>query len=172
MYKHNGAAENRFRVGIQKNLTMTKLKFAIACLGLVVLLGCSGTTNDKALKDSTSSTSAATTRTLHTQLPMEKSIHLFDMPKGVTEAEWSAVIKDLNDVIAKMGYPNAGYVFYKVTDDSVKTNRYYFEGIWPAGDDYKKIHDSPAFKQASEKMLPLYNKIKAVELYRKLKRIE
>ena len=100
-----------------------------------------------------------------------KSIHVFDMPNGVSEAQWASEIKELNAVIAGIGYPNAGYTFYKTSDNSVKNNRYYFEGVWPAGDGYKKIHEHPKFLEASKKMDPLYAKIKAVEMYRKLEKV-
>ena len=100
-----------------------------------------------------------------------KSIHVFDMPNGVTEAQWASEVKELNAVIAGIGYPNAGYTFYKTSDNSVKNNRYYFEGVWPAGDGYKKIHEHPKFLEASKKMDPLFAKIKAVEMYRKLEKV-
>lgn len=100
-----------------------------------------------------------------------KSIHVFDMPNGVTEAQFAADIKDVNAAIASIGYPNAGYTFYKTSDNSVKNNRYYFEGVWPAGDGYKKIHEHPAFLEASEKVGLSYAKIKAVEMYRKLEKV-
>ena len=102
----------------------------------------------------------------------EKSIHVFDMPNGLTEAQWAGTINELNAIIDKMGYPGAGYVFYKTSDNSVKNNRYYFEGVWPAGDGYKKIHEDPAFIEATKKMDPLYAKIKAVEMYRRLSKVE
>ena len=102
----------------------------------------------------------------------EKSIHMFDMPNGLTEAQWAATVRELNAVIANMGYPGAGYTFYKTSDNSVKNNRYYFEGVWPAGDGYAKIHEDPAFIEASKKLDPLYAKIKAVELYRRVSRVE
>lgn len=102
----------------------------------------------------------------------EKSIYVFDMPNDMTEAQWSAAINELNAAIARIGYPNAGYTFYKTSDNSVKNNRYYFEGVWPAGAGHKKIHEDPAFLEASKKLDPLYAKIKAVEMYRKLEKVE
>ena len=103
--------------------------------------------------------------------PATKSIHVFDMPNGVTEGQFASEIKELNAAIAGIGYPNAGYTFYKTSDNSVKNNRYYFEGVWPEGDGYKKIHEHPKFLEASKKMDPSYAKIKAVEMYRKLEKV-
>lgn len=101
-----------------------------------------------------------------------KSIHIFDMPNGLTEAQWSDSIKEFNTVIADMGYPGAGYAFYKTSDSAVKTNRYYFEGVWPSGEGYKKIHEDPLFLAAAKKVDPLYAKIKAVEIYRRVEKVE
>lgn len=152
---------------------MGKFRVAAICLSLGFLLSCNETTNKVSERDTISTAGTGeSTGTLQAQIPAEKSIHLFDMPDGVTEAEWSNAINEINAVIAKIGYPNAGYVFYKATGDTVKSNRYYFEGVWPAGDDYKKIHEDPEFIRASEKLTPMYDKIKAVEIYRKLKRVE
>ncbi|MEJ7766482.1 MAG: hypothetical protein WKF89_01635 [Chitinophagaceae bacterium] len=155
---------------------MKKLKVAAICCSLFLILSCSQTKNDKEASSTEGAASPSMTEqktlNLQAQIPTEKSIHLFDMPDGVTEAEWSTAIKEINAVIAKIGYPNAGYAFYKVANDSVKTNRYYFEGVWPAGDDYKTIHENPEYLKAADKLAPLYAKIKAVEMYRKVVLVE
>jgi uncharacterized protein (TIGR02246 family) len=101
-----------------------------------------------------------------------KSIHLFDLPADMTEAEWSAALKDMNSAIAKMGYPDAGYFLYKTEDPGTNDYRYYFEGVWPSAGAYAKIHEDPAYLAASEKLGPLYDKIKAVEIYRRGSRVE
>jgi hypothetical protein len=50
-----------------------------------------------------------------------RSIHLFDMPEGVTEAEWSAALAEMNGVAAELGYPGAGYYMYKTENADTKT---------------------------------------------------
>ena len=101
-----------------------------------------------------------------------RSIHLFDMPAGVTEAEWSAALKGMNSAIAELGYPGAGYYMYKTESADAKNYRYYFEGVWPSAEAYAKIHEDPTWKAAAEKFDPLYDKIKAVEIYRRMNRVE
>jgi len=103
---------------------------------------------------------------------VRKSIHLFDLPADVTEAEWSAVLKDMNSTIAKMGYPGAGYFLYKTEKADTKDYRYYFEGVWPSAEAYTKIHEDPAFKALDEKYGPLYKKIQALEIYRRVGLVE
>lgn len=97
-----------------------------------------------------------------------KSIHLFDLPAGVTEEEFSAGLSGMNDAIAGMGFPGAGYYFYKTGDPETKDYRYYFEGVWPSAEAYTKIHEAPAFRAAGEKLGVSYDKIKDVEIYRKV----
>jgi len=101
-----------------------------------------------------------------------RSIHLFDMPEGVTEAEWSAALKEMNGVVAELGYPGAGYYMYKTESADTKDYRYFFEGIWPSEEAYKKIHEDPTWIAASEKFNPMYEKIRAVEIYRRMNRVQ
>lgn len=106
------------------------------------------------------------------QTAFNKSIHLFDLPEDVTEKEWASALRHMNSVIEDMGYAGAGYQFYKVESDEVKDHRYFFEGIWPNAEAYEKIHGAPAYAEASNKLNPLYEKIKQVEIYRKMTRVE
>lgn len=154
---------------------MKKLNVAVLGCLLCLVISCGTTTNEEANTMEETSSPNMTEQpasNLQTQIAKNKSIHIFDMPDGVTEAEWSAAIKELNDVVAEIGYPNAGYAFYKVENDSVKNNRYYFEGIWPAGDAYQKIHEHPAYLEAEKKFMSMYSKIKAVQMYRRLVLVE
>ena len=102
----------------------------------------------------------------------DRSIHLFDMPEGLTEAELATALAEMNSVIAGLGYPNAGYYLYKSQDDEIPDHRFYFEGVWPDADAYQKIHADPTFLAAGEKLRPLYDKIKAVEIYRRMSRVQ
>lgn len=101
-----------------------------------------------------------------------RSIHLFDLPASISEGEWLAALKEMNGVIEGLGYPGAGYYLYKTENADSKDYRYYFEGIWPSAEAYTKIHNDPAYIAVSEKHMPLYNKIKEVEIYRKVMRVQ
>lgn len=102
----------------------------------------------------------------------EKSIHLFDFPADVTEASWITALNEVNEVIADLGYPGAGYYMYKDQSDDTNDYQYYFEGVWPSKEVYTKIHEDPTYMEATEKFGPLYDKIRAVEIYRKMSRIQ
>lgn len=102
----------------------------------------------------------------------DKSIHLFDLPADMTEAQWSSALTEMNNVIAGLGYPGAGYYLYKTEDPETKNYRYYFEGVWPSDEAYAKIHENPAYLKASEKLGPLYDKIAAVQIYRRMSLVQ
>jgi uncharacterized protein (TIGR02246 family) len=101
----------------------------------------------------------------------EKSIHLFDLPSDLSEAVWLDALNQLNGVIAELGYPGAGYHMYKTEGADIKNYRYYFEGVWPTAETYTTIHEDPAFTAAVDKLGPLYEKIKAVEIYRRMSHV-
>lgn len=101
-----------------------------------------------------------------------KSIHLFDMPQGVTEAELSALLKEMNSTIQRLGYKDAGYFLYKVEGEGSEKYRYFFEGVWPSAEAYKKIHEDKMYTESSKKANVVFEKIREAELYRRLKRID
>lgn len=90
----------------------------------------------------------------------------------MTEAELSGMFSKMNAVAEQLGYPGAGYFLYKTTSNDAPNYRYYFEGVWPSETAYKAIHDDAAFKKASDETKDTYQKIKAVEIYRKMARVE
>lgn len=101
-----------------------------------------------------------------------KSIHLFDMPEGVTEAELAAGLKEMNSAIERLGYKDAGYSLYKVQGETGEKYRYFFEGVWPSAEAYKKIHEDKIYMEADKKADSVYKKIKPVELYRRMVRVQ
>ena len=101
-----------------------------------------------------------------------KSIHLFDMPQGVTEAELSAVLKEMNTTIKNLGYKDAGYFLYKVEGEGSEKYRYFFEGVWPSAEAYKKIHEDKMYMESDKRASVLIKKIMEGELYRRLKRVD
>lgn len=105
-------------------------------------------------------------------VPSNKSIHLFDLPADVAEADLAASLTETNGVIAELGYPGAGYYLYKTENADTKDYRYYFEGVWPSAEAYTKIHEAPEFVAVSKKSEAMYNKIEAVQIYRRMSRVE
>jgi len=101
-----------------------------------------------------------------------RSLHLLDFPKDLSEAEWLSVINAMNAVFAKEGYPSARYNLYKSTDDKDKDYRYFFEGVWPSEAVYNELRENPAIKAEYEKSQAQYDKIKGIEMYRRMSRVQ
>lgn len=101
-----------------------------------------------------------------------KSIHLFDMPEGVTEADLAALFNEMNTAIERLGYKGAGYTLYKVADESTEKYRYFFEGVWPDAEAYRKIHEDKMYMNADKKADSIIRKIRMAELYRRLVRVQ
>lgn len=101
----------------------------------------------------------------------KKSLHLFELPEGVSEQQLSEFLKEMNSAISSEGYPDAGYHLYKITTRDDKF-AYFMEGVWPDSETYDKIHESEGWKSMAEKGKTMIEKIQANELYLKAEKIE
>lgn len=100
----------------------------------------------------------------------KKSLHLFELPDGITEQKLNDFLKEMNKAISDEGYPEAGYHLYKITDENADY-KYFMEGVWPDAKTYKKIHDSEKWKAAADKGRDMIDKIQAQELYLKAEKV-
>jgi len=100
----------------------------------------------------------------------KKSLHLFELPDGISENQLNDFLKEMNKAISEEGYPEAGYHLYKINDDNAEY-KYFMEGVWPDSATYDKIHDSEKWKAAAEKGKDIIEKIQAQELYLKAEKV-
>ncbi|TRO66749.1 hypothetical protein [Christiangramia sabulilitoris] len=100
----------------------------------------------------------------------KKSLHLFELPEGVSEKQLNGFLEEMNAAIAEEGYPGAGYYLYKITDENANY-KYFLEGVWPDAATYDKIHDSEKWKNAAAKGGEMIDKIRANELYLKAEKV-
>jgi hypothetical protein len=82
--------------------------------------------------------------------PALKSHHLFNLPAGITEADFVAVLRDMNSAVAEAGYPEAGYRLWKVTGEQAGEYAYLWEGNWPSQAAYDSIHNHAAYVAAAD----------------------
>jgi hypothetical protein len=97
--------------------------------------------------------------------PALKSHHLFNLPATITEAEFAAVLGDLNSAIAEAGYPEAGYRLWKVTGEQVGDYTYLWEGNWPSQAAYDTIHDHAAYAAAIERIPSSFDAMEEAQIY-------
>lgn len=98
-----------------------------------------------------------------------KTVHLLNLPDGVTEAQVTAFIADLNRGVAAAGHPGSGYRLWKVQSSVILKNggnekteyqyQYLWEGNWSSQADYDAIHKHDAYKAAAKPHLEAYKKL-------------
>jgi quercetin dioxygenase-like cupin family protein/quinol monooxygenase YgiN len=109
---------------------------------------------------------------LKNAVPGKKSLHLFELPEGVTEKELSDFLKEMNQAISEEGFSNAGYHLYKIPGENSENYQYFMEGVWPDSATYDKVHNSEKWKAMAEKGKSMIEKIQANELYLKAEKVE
>jgi hypothetical protein len=78
------------------------------------------------------------------------SVHLINIPSDQTISSLNDAITAINQVIAKIGYPNCGYsVMNVIAEKDVKYN-YVLSGKWVNEEIYNTIHNNPEYKKAIE----------------------
>lgn len=95
------------------------------------------------------------------------SLHLIDSTLNVSEVEFVKVLDDVNDVIAEIGYPGAGYSLWKVQDDSIMQYRFMMLSSWPDKAAYDSIHSSEAFNSAWEKHTEFFEPAREQSIYQR-----
>ena len=74
-------------------------------------------------------------------------------------------LKEINDTIAHIGYPECGYVIYKVNSDFKSDYDFIMEGWWLSREVYDQIHDCDAYKAVFEKHKKLFTDLVKGQTY-------
>lgn len=93
------------------------------------------------------------------------SLHLWDSTLNVSEVELAKVLDEVNDAITELGYPGAGYLLWKVQNDTLMQNRYMMLGSWPDKAAYDSIHKSEAWQSVWEKYSEFLEPMKEQSIY-------
>jgi hypothetical protein len=95
--------------------------------------------------------------------PALKSLHLLNLPDGMTEEDLAGVLTKANGAIHGEGHHMAGYRLWKVTGEQVGDYAYMSEGNWPNQEAYDAIHENEAYVAAVEGFD--YDAIRPVQVY-------
>ncbi len=80
------------------------------------------------------------------------SVHFYDVKNADMEKIYIASLKEINAIMAEMGYPKNYYTHLKLAaSDTTSKYRSCTIGHWSSEAEYKLIHDHPKFKAWSEK---------------------
>jgi len=105
-----------------------------------------------------------------------KSVHLFDLPTGVSRTQIEEALTGLNRAIAETGHTDANYVLWEVNQAQVPgypSIGYHFvmEGIWPSQTAYDEIRETPAFRGAIEDYSEVLQAISDASVYSRYQRV-
>lgn len=87
-----------------------------------------------------------------TEGPSLKTVHLFNVASGAAEADLFGALDEMNQAIAKEGYPQSRYRVWKVQGDQKGSHTYLWESTWPDGATYAKVHEAQSYQRAFERV--------------------
>ena len=97
------------------------------------------------------------------------SIHFYDVKNADMEKTYIASLKEINTIMAEMGFPKNYYSYFKLAaSDTTSTYRNCTIGHWTSEQDYKTIHDHPKFKAWANKNKDINAVFVAGQMYRKM----
>jgi hypothetical protein len=97
------------------------------------------------------------------------SIHFYDVKNADMEKTYLASLKEINTIMAEMGFPKNYYSYFKLAaSDTTSTYRNCTIGHWTSEQDYKTIHDHPKFKAWANKNKETNGVYMANQLYRRM----
>ena len=85
-----------------------------------------------------------------------KSTHLLKLENEEAIKKLEQPLKEINETLAEMGYPECGYVIYKVNDDYESDYTHIMEGWWLCKEVYDETHNHAKYKALAEKYDDLF----------------
>lgn len=96
------------------------------------------------------------------------SLHLFDLPEGVSIEEFKADLNRANKIYEKNGFGADRYKVYQVkADDKNDTYRYMWISTWISDTEYEKSHSDEMVTFWDEFFYPKYKAMLDAQIYRK-----
>jgi hypothetical protein len=101
------------------------------------------------------------------------SLHLFDLPQGISISEFQVDMNKANEIYEKNGFGKNRYKVYQVAeDDGAQELRYMWLSTWISTAEYKASHSSELQQFWDEYFYPKYKAILDAHIYRKFFAIE
>ncbi len=105
-----------------------------------------------------------------------KSVHLFDLPSGISRAQIEDALGQLNHAIVSTGHAEAGYALWEVNQAQAPGYPsigypFIMEGVWPSQSAYDEIHEAPAFRAAIEENREILQAISDTSVYSRYQKV-
>jgi hypothetical protein len=99
------------------------------------------------------------------------STHLLKLENEETLKKLEEPLKEINNVLAEIGYPECGYLIYKVNADNKSDYTHVMEGWWMNQEVYELTHNDPKLKELYEKYRDLFENVLSGEAYFRMTKI-
>ena len=93
------------------------------------------------------------------------STHLLKLDNEAPLKRLRKPLAELNALIAEIGYPECGYVIYKVNSDFDTDYTHILEGRWMSENVYNYIHNHPKYIELFEKHIELFENVLRGQTY-------
>jgi predicted ester cyclase len=103
--------------------------------------------------------------------PALKSVHLLNLPQGVSDSRIVSALHEINKVISDLGYPAAGYRLWKVNGDITTGYMYLWEGVWPSQAAYDVIHKNEDYLNALSPYEAMFQKVMDDQVYQRYSQV-
>lgn len=105
-----------------------------------------------------------------------RSVHLFDLPTGISRTQIADALGQLNQAIVSAGHAEAGYALWEVNQAQVPGYpsvgyAFIMEGVWPSQSAYDEIHEAPAFRAAIEENREILQAISDASAYSRYQKV-
>jgi len=94
-----------------------------------------------------------------------QSVSYFQDTINIDPNELLTFFNEWNKAIDEIGYPDAGYKFWVIQEDTSNVN-YMVEGHWPDQETYDKIHDHELYKKVYEENQDKFEGLVSIEYHR------
>jgi len=97
-----------------------------------------------------------------------KSVHLLKVAEELSVSIMDEPLKEINDVLHDLGYPECGYVVYQVQSENEAEYTHVLEGKFLNEDNYNTIHENSKWKEWAEKHESIFEELFTGQVYFKL----
>ncbi len=97
-----------------------------------------------------------------------KSVHLLKVSDDLLVSTLVEPLQEINSIISDLGYPECGYVIYKVQSENEAEYTHFFEGKWLSEDNYNTIHENSKWKEWAEKHKSIFEELFTGQVYFKV----
>jgi uncharacterized protein (TIGR02246 family) len=105
-----------------------------------------------------------------------QSVHLFDLPSTVSEADFVGSLRAFNDAIRGAGFSGNGYELWKISESQDPEETpvgfdYVMHGAWVDQPTYDQIHELDVYQNTPQEMIDIFTPVFEAQRYSRYVRV-